>query len=84
MMPSERRLGTETATRARPGRFGLMIMAALLLTCTACGGVSGRPSGDSAAVEARVGDYDNMVREYERQNGPPDEGFWREVYKDAD
>ena len=74
----------ETDLRQRPGRFGLAVMTVLLLTMTACGGVSGQPRGDSGAVEARVTDYENMVKEYDRQNGPPDEGFWREVYKDSD
>ena len=70
--------------RRRPGRLGLAVMAALLLAMTACGGVSGQPRGDSGAAEVRVHDYDKMVKAYEQQNGPPDEGFWREVYKDSD
>ena len=76
----------EAGARFRPGWFGLIVMAVSLSLITACAGTSGqgRSRGDSAAVEAYVQNYDRMVQEYERQNGPPDEGFWREVYKDSD
>lgn len=77
-------ISLQTESGARPGRLGLAAMIIMLLAMTACGGTSAQGRGDSGAMEPRVGDYDHMVREYEQQNGPPDEGFWREVYKDAD
>ena len=75
-----------TGPRRRTGLLGPAVLTALLLTMTACGGgAPGQSRGDSGAMEPRrVRDYDKMVKEYEQQNGPTDEGFWNEVYKDSD